>query len=330
MINSIFLKNSKPVFYLTILFFSFFVGFRADSVGADTWNYIDIYRGIGMNGYRGYPEPLYGLLCQYFYLFGYSFSWFQTILTFITLSLGGYTICKHSSNILFSLFCLFGMYFICYAMNITRQIEACFLLLFAYHFLLIGKRVIFILIVLIATGFHSASICMLFLLCIHKLPLNNKIIYLGVLFSFLIGLYLNIELFTFFVGKYAGYLEKSGGSGVRTAERLSYAVALAIYWIVGFLFIWCTAKKEIKNSLYMKLNFIAVLINDITMQLELGIRIVLLFSIMQIILYPLYIKSSILSSSVATFLIICYLSVFFFTFIGTNSANVVPYMITDF
>lgn len=69
----------------------------------------------------------------------------------------------------------------------------------------------------------------------------------------------------------------------------------------------------------------AVIINNLTVRLELGIRVVLLFSILQIILYPLYIESSILSKSLATFCVVCYISVFFLVFIISGSAGVVPY-----
>lgn len=324
LINSFLFKNDKLLFGLTLCFFAIFIGFRALSVGADTGNYINMFLSNGRNGYHGYPEPLYGMLCQCFYLLGFSFSGFQTALSLIMLSLAGYAIHKHSPNILFSLFCLFGMYFICYAMNINRQAEACFLILFGYHFLIEKKYIPFISIVLVAMGLHAISIIVLIVIVAHKISLNYVNVFIGLIFSFFIGLYLNESLISGFLGPYAAHL-KDGVHGIRNMARLGDAILLVSYWMIGFIFFLITAKDNLKDSIYMKIYFIAVVINNATVRLELGIRVVLLFSILQIIFYPIYIETSTFSRSLATFFVVCYISVFFLVFISSNSAAVVPY-----
>ncbi|WP_302560921.1 EpsG family protein [Phocaeicola sartorii] len=325
LINALLFENDKLLFGFTIFFFAVFIGFRALSVGADTRAYLMIFLSNGNNGYHGYPEPLYGLLCRFFYLLGFSFSGFQTILSLIMLSLGGYTIHKHSPNILFSLFCLFGMYFICYAMNINRQAEACFLILFGYHFLLEKRYIIFIVIIIISMGIHTASAIALIAIVAHKIPLNHVYVFIGLFFSFLIGLYFNESIVSGLLGGYARYLQDNVGSGLRTMERLSDAIMLVTYWMIGFVFFWTTAKDELKNSFFMKMYFITIMINNATIRLELGIRVVLLFSILQVILYPLYAESSIFTKSISTFFVVCYISIFFIVFISSGSAAVVPY-----
>lgn len=324
LVNSLLFKNDKLVFWLTILFLAIFIGYRSLNVGNDTYNYYNIYLSNGRNGYHGYPEPLYGILCRLFYLLGFSFSGFQTVLTLITLSLAGYTINKHGPNILFSLFCLFGMYFICYAMNINRQAEACFLILFGYHFLIEKKYAPFIVIVIVAMGLHTISIIVLVAIIAHKISLNYANVLIGLIFSFLVGIFLNESIIAELLGPYAIYL-KDGASGIRNTARLSEAILLVSYWMIGFVFFLATAKSELKSSFFIKMYFIAVLINNATVRLELGIRVVLLFSILQIIFYPLYIENSILSKSLAIFCIVCYISVFFLVFIISGSAGVVPY-----
>lgn len=324
LVNSLLFKNDKLVFWLTILFLAIFIGYRSLNVGNDTYNYYNIYLSNGRNGYHGYPEPLYGILCRLFYLLGFSFSGFQTVLTLITLSLAGYTINKHGPNILFSLFCLFGMYFICYAMNINRQAEACFLILFGYHFLIEKKYIPFICVVFIAMGLHSISVIVLILIVAHKISLSNVHIFIGLILSFFIGLFLNESLIAGFLGPYAVLL-KDGVHGIRNMSRLGDAILLVSYWMIGFVFFLKTSKGDLKNSIYMKIYFLTVLVNNATVSLELGIRVVLLFSIMQIILYPLYIENSVFSKSLAIFFVVCYISIFFLVFISSNSAGVVPY-----
>lgn len=324
LINSFLFKNDKLLFGLTLCFFAIFIGFRALSVGNDTRNYFYIFLSNGQNGYHGYPEPLYGILCRFFYLLGFSFSGFQTVLSLITLSLCSYTIFKHSPNILFSLFCMFGMYFICYAMNINRQAEACFLILFGYHFLIEKKYIKFIIIILISSGLHAISIITLAAIFIHKISLNYMNIFIGLILTFFIGLYLNEALIGGLLGPYSVYL-RDGTSGIRSAARFEEALLLASYWMVGFAFFLITAKEKLRNSFYMKMYFVTVMINNLTIRLELGIRVVLLFSILQIILYPLYVDSSNFSKSLATFFVVCYIAIFFVVFISSGSAGVVPY-----
>ncbi len=99
LINSFLFKNDKLLFGLTLCFFAIFIGFRALSVGNDTRNYFYIFLSNGQNGYHGYPEPLYGILCRFFYLLGFSFSGFKTVLSLIMVYLCSYNIFKNIHNI---------------------------------------------------------------------------------------------------------------------------------------------------------------------------------------------------------------------------------------
>ena len=298
---------------------------RSENVGSDTVSYINIYE-LNSNGYIGYPEPLYGMLCSLAGYCGLSFSLFQILLSYITISLASFTIVKYSPNILFSLFCMFGMYFICYSMNINRQAEACFVILYAYHFLYEKKKLKFVIWICVAAGLHAISLILLPLLFVYKLRITSKRMFWWLCFSFFIGLCLNENILGYILGPYAHYL--SGEQGMREGGRIIQSIALAIYWMVGFVFVRLTMHKKLLDSLFFKFYLLSLIVNNLMLGLELGIRIVLLFSISQIIFYPIYAYNSTLPPKVAMLCVASYILIFFLTFIGSNSAGVVPYMIT--
>lgn len=326
--NSLFAKSSRLIFYLTILFFSLLIGLRAESVGADTISYMDIYE-LNRNGFAGYPEPLYAYLCWLIGACGMPFYVFQTLLSFITLSLAGYTIIEYSPNRQFSLFCMFGMYFICYAMNINRQAEACFIILYAYHFLYERKILWFVFWIVVASGLHAIALILLPLLLIHRFSVSSsKVIWRLLVLSFLIGLCINESVFELILGPYAHYL--NGSDGIRGEGRVALSIVLAIYWMIGLAGIWYTMRKKLQNSFFFKLYLLSVIVNNLTLRLELGIRVVLLFSIAQVVFYSIYVYNSRLSMKAALCCVACYIAIFFLTFISSNSAKVVPYELTNF
>lgn len=327
-ISSLAPPKNKQIFYLTILFFSFLIGFRAESVGTDTGSYMDIYEA-NKDGYIGYPEPLYGYLCRFGGFCGMPFYVFQALLSLITLSLAGKTIIKYSPNIQLSLLCMFGMYFIFYAMNINRQVEACFIILYAYHFLYQRKKIWFVVWVIIAAGLHAASLILLPLLFIHRFQISSgKVVWTLLSLSFIFGLFLGTVFFDWIAGSYAHYLD--GSDGMREGNRTALSIALAMYWMMGFAGIWYTMRGNLKNTFFFKLYLLSLIVSNLTLKLELGLRVVLLFSIGQVVFYPMYAYNSRLSRRTAICCVACYLAIFFLVFVRNNSADVVPYVLTHF
>lgn len=317
--------KNKLLFWLVIFIFSFLIGFRAFEVGSDTMTYAQMYYYINRNGYHGYPEWGYGSLFFLLGKLGLSFSMTQTIMTVIPFCLAGFVMQKKSSDIYFSLFCLYLMYFVFYAMNIHRQIIACFILLFAYSFLLENKYKKFVLGVFVASLFHAVSLCTLILLLKKWLPSKTQWILFILVFSFLVGAFIPTDVLQYFLGSYANYLQ-SDTLGSRSETRLILAILLSAYWLGLFIYIYLTSSVSFKHSLYCKIYFVTVVLNNLFMRQELGIRAVLLFSIFQILVFPKYIED-LKPSKKTPFKIglIIYLSIFLFLFLFNNSAEVVPY-----
>lgn len=319
--------NKNTFFLLVTLFlFSFLIGFRALSVGVDTMTYSMMYKSIGIGGYNGYPEWGFGFLCQFFYGLGFTFPLFQTCLCFFTLSFSYYVIYKKSPYPGFSVFCLYTMFFIFYTMNINRQIMASFILLLAYYFFLQNSRkgtILFLFLVVFACGFHSSAVLALSLFFIYKIPMNKALVFFLLIGSFVLGISITNDFLDPLIGGYDKYLNTT--QGARTFDRTLLAVFLCSYWSLLFFFILFTSKRFFVESKYMKIYLFVTLINNVLIKQELGIRIMLLISIIQILIFPLYIQNTVLSKKIAMIFIMFLLSIFFFTFLLNNSSGVVPY-----
>ena len=104
------LFRTKASISFVVLILSIFVGFRGYEVGADTENYLIMYDSIGLYGYRGYPEALFGYMNFISYHLGLPFSVFQWFVSFVTLLLISKVIIRHSSYYGYSIFVLYGCF----------------------------------------------------------------------------------------------------------------------------------------------------------------------------------------------------------------------------
>ena len=62
-------KENEISFWSILLVFSVLIGFRSLTVGVDIKAYYQMFHMVGRNGYHGYPEPLYGYLIYFIYIY---------------------------------------------------------------------------------------------------------------------------------------------------------------------------------------------------------------------------------------------------------------------
>lgn len=321
--------NSRLGLFFFILLLSVVIGFRGSNVGADTGSYISMYKYLGEGGYHGYPEPLFGYMNVLFWRCGFSFQLFQFVLSFTMLSFIAKVVRTNTSYSLYAIFVLYGCYFIFYTMNITRQMFAASLILYGYHFLYRRKPWRFILCVLLAAGFHLMSILALTALFIRKINFNTPRTLLFLIGSLILGLLLPDSFLMDLAGKYGHYLADS--AGFREPQRLYLSVLLTLFWSSLAAWVYWRAVPQMRNNLWFKLYFAAVILNNLLLRTELGLRCVLLFSIAEIIVFPLFVYAGPRPRRRLDALIVnSYITIFFGVFLGTNSANILPYTNTLF
>lgn len=321
-----------PSVLLIFLGFAILIGFRGIDVGVDTKLFQRIYITLSNGKYVGYPEPLYAYMNIWANQLGLSYNVFLFILGLIFSTCMSVGICLSSPKPGFSVFSIYGLYMIFYAMNISRQMIAVAIVFLAYTLLSRHKKLWFILLVLIASQIHSSAIIALVALILTSLDLSNKrFIIVSVSISILLGILLSDSLIMSLAdklgGDYALYLHQTNNrNGFRTDERVLLGILLALYWTSLFLFVLRYIKRPWRNSLWMKLYFVAILCINLTMRMELGLRIVLYFSVAEAIAFAIFIGNNRLRfKPTGSFVISLYLIIFFTVFLLGNSAGILPY-----
>lgn len=314
--------------FLFICFISFLIGFRGEDVGTDTYSYMFIYDDIISNGYSGFPEPLYGVFCLISGLAGMSFQVSQTFMTFMALSFTFAAIKKQSLNYSLSAFLMISMYFVFYAMNIYREMMACFIVIYGCVILSDENEkhnvLKFLLVVAVSVGFHYSSVLMLLLILLRKFQMKDTYILWGFLLSILLGIIDITNSLSSLMGGYASYLEKE--QYVRGGAKLLMAFSLSAYWSLGFFYMYKNSDANFRNSLYMKMFFLGILIFNLLVRQDLGLRLILYFLYPLIIGIPLFIytQNNILKNQI---MVILYTSLYFVVFSISDSADVIPYRI---
>ena len=324
-------RRSVLLLYGILALFAFAVGFRAETVGVDTPTYQDMYISLGEYGYEGYPEPIYGLLCEFFNRLGMPFPLFQSFLMYFALCVTALAIRRESNNYCLSMFLMISMYFICYAMNIYRQVLACLIVVYACSILINNhKKWLFVFWIFVAAGFHLFALVMLPVLLLDKIRINKKLIYTGLVLSLLIGMVSILNLLVPLLGVYGTmYIEQQGDDYAKTGMRLIMAFFMSIYWTVGFFYLYKHADDEFRDSLYMKMFLVGILFYNLLIRHDLGLRVTLYFLFPMIVGLSVFVDTARMNRLKSQALIVSYTSFYYFLFLAMNSANVVPYELTQ-
>ena len=324
------LKNNTLLMQFWLILFAFLIGFRGEDVGVDTRGYIQIYEWIHEYGYNGYPEPLYGYINSFFAQMGMSFGISQFIMFLIAFEIYALIIRRLSLNKIFSVFMLYSMYFVFYSMNVSRQMLATSILLLAYYYFFHKRRIgTSIICVTAAAMIHISSIVSLGYLFINKINLEKKgLIILLLTISFALGaFFLNDNILSVFAGPYSRYIESN--FGIRPEIRYLQSFILSLFWSILCFIITVTSNFKLRNTPYYKLYILSILASNLMMNLELGLRVVFCFSVIQIVFFPMYIENNILPKrNMAQLIISIFYGIFFFIFLCNNSAGILPYNIS--
>lgn len=319
-------ERSIFVLYVMLALMSLMIGFRGESVGTDTFSYQLMFDELGRNGYLGYPEPLFGLLCVWANSIGMSFQMFQTILIFISLCMTAHVIKYYSPNYCLSMFLMISFYFLFYSMNIYREMVACFIMVYGLNLFfeedVHWSKMKFLIILIFAACIHKASLFLFPVLFVRKWNISPKLITIAIFLSLFIGIFdLGGSLFS-----RLGIFEKDLAEYMRSGGRIVLAFFLAIYWISGFVYFYWKSDEVLRRSMYTKLFFGGVVINNLLVRQDMGLRLMLYFTIPLIIGIPLFVSRSI-NPLKNQAMVVAYSSLYFFVFLLANSADVVPYSV---
>ncbi len=221
----------------------------------------------------------------------------------------GYFFYKKSEDIilsssLFMFFCLFYMY-----MNIVRQAIAVSILLMAYLIFSESKKkvhnyVVFVLLVILASGFHSSAILCLVYLLFDKLKFTKIHMLLGIVVTALIYVgYSSVYKFVLSIlggnDKYSSYLDSEKyGVGHMNSQSIYYVIITLGAFLLGYyILVWkdktshkLFAKQEYKvksnESFMLYMSFIAFACRLLIFKMSIITRFTFYFIPFVLILYP--------------------------------------------
>lgn len=310
-------KAGKLLLFIVFVILFILLGFRSINVGTDTINYLEIFERIN---YYDNKEIEIGwkILNTSIFNIGIGYQGFIVLIAFITLLPVYITVKKHSVNPMFSIFFYYTLYFYFNAFNISRQALAVVIILAAMPLLLKDKKTIYILFVLLASSFHTTALVALPLVVINKMPNYTLIYFLGVTLSLFIG----IKGFTLLYSlapetDYAHYAEAVDTSNLKAG--MSFLLALNIFFFFVLFFI-----RE--RSTYFNLFFVYVMVTNITSKVPYGYRLVMYFSIAQVLFLPFFIRHNKFKGNwniISIIAVILYSYLLFFRSYGTG--EIFPY-----
>lgn len=221
----------------------------------------------------------------------------------------GYFFYKKSEDVilsssLFMFFCLFYMY-----MNIVRQAIAVSILIMAYLIFSESKKkvhnyVVFVLLVILASGFHSSAILCLVYLLFDKLKFTKIHMLLGIVVTALIYVgYSSVYKFVLSIlggnDKYSSYLDSEEyGVGYMNLQSIYYVIITLGAFLLGYyILVWkdktshkLFAKQEYKvksnESFMLYMSFIAFACRLLIFKMSIITRFTFYFIPFVLILYP--------------------------------------------
>lgn len=269
--------------FISLLYASL-IGFRGESVGVDTQNYIESYIKFGAEGCP-WMEPGFDLINTTCYKASLGFQWmfFSVSLLscfFIYLSLLGYNGKKYTiSALCFHLFTFFPF------VNIVRQMVAICIFIFSFKYIRERKMVLYLTCILFATSFHVTAILLLplYLLSNHKLP--NVAIVLIYISSFAFLFFDSSQFLPSLdlIGKsFESYVEKAE---MKDFGIMGYLAETSIYVIVLVTML----KNNLFKSYPLLSNFVflAMVLNNLGIHVPIILRIATYFKFFVYMMYPI-------------------------------------------
>ncbi len=195
--------------WMVYIFICILTAFRAENIGNDTHNYVYYFDFVANRGVTtdltfeiGYQY--YSLLLSKIFNDPHFFLIVTAILCYWII---GIKICQKSQDVCFSILLFFCLFFSVYT-NILRQGIAMAITLVAYYKLKEGGKKQAIILIIFASLFHYAALCMLALFLYPFVPYKPKVVISGCLVIVALSVSgITRSLLTTIFERYAGYFD---------------------------------------------------------------------------------------------------------------------------
>lgn len=302
------IRRTQKLYRLVCFILALLLGFRSNNVGVDTLTYAEYYRYASYNiGHMEVGWNTLIFLCKQIGLSSHGFNFIIAVITFISIAIPLEKVFTNDRNWFLGLFFLVGIGFYFLMFNGMRQTTAIGLCFYAFYIAIERKIIKASIIVLLASTIHISCLVALPALFIDytpKLRLLNVVVALTI--SMLIGLFATKDFFIAIAGSYSYDIIQEGSFN---QSPILYFCTMVLLSNAFFLFIMLKTPKSFHDNYWLKLYFIALVIQGMLFQLTYGQRIVYYYSISAVILFPLLVSKF---KNQKTVSLACYLFAFAF------------------
>lgn len=238
---------------------------RTDT-GFDLSNYKIIFTEIShlkIKDFLGHPvEKGYETLNAIIAMFTQNFQWVIVITSFITIFFLTIAIYRYSENCILS-FLLYVPFFYFFTLSGIRQGIAFSISLLSFQFLREKKFWKYLVVILVATSFHYTAIIMLPAYFLVNVKLNwKRMSALGVI-AFIVYLFTEkiFLVMTQLIPKYSPYGTEEGIAQYLNGQSWKSMVVSILVFVLMLFFHRQLEKKDVRNSVYLNISFLSVLIS---------------------------------------------------------------------
>lgn len=319
------IKRQDVLFYILIILGIIMYAIRAENMGVDTAMYIKIYESQKYLSLTDHIEPLYGYLNKLLFYYKAPIWMLQGCCGALTLIPLAIVFKKVSVNPILSLFFYFALFGFLYSFNAVRQMIAISFVLLAYTYY--PNKFKTILFIIIAMGFHTSAIIAsaIFITPYVKTNRSSTIWLLSI--SFVIGFFVNNTLLLLILGRYSVYItSKALSASFGFRDNVGYAAIMALALNIIYFILDLSATKDIKREKWFKLFLFMIILDNLTFRLVLGARIIIYFTMVQTLLYPMVFKeNNERQPIILKTLVFLYVLVYFIKLLGNQTEYYVPY-----
>lgn len=276
------------------VFLFFLIGFRDYLIGVDTYGYMLSFKELSYI-YSFSPksilaifavkrEPLYVLLNVIIASFTSDFTVLLCSYALLYVISVGVLVFRYSNNPRWSFLILLSLGFLYFAMSGIRQTIALSILLFSYKYIRERKLIPFLLIVLLAYGFHNTSIIFLLAYPLATVKVTWKHCAVLVIAYFVMTCFSNVVFFLLFnVLKWERL-----SSYENSVSTLSLSGALIQFSIFVFALVFknSAVKRDCNNTGLINMAFLGCFFQLFTPVIAEFFRISMYFSIFNILMIP--------------------------------------------
>lgn len=329
------LKLISPFFpgallYKVIIFLTFGLLWCASSfrygIGTDYFNYYQRYIDIQTGSYTG--EPLFLIVNRIA-------SYFQNfqIVILITSTIFLFCIFRYiaSNKVSWTWGLIIFMYSTFYNMsyNAVRQVVATSIFLIAIKYIKDKNFWKYLILILIAAGFHTLALAYLPLYFINYLNLSKKTFFYWLFGA--VGVAVVYKLFGDYLSRYIPKLAEYTAANNSSANiQYLFFAFVNIIILIGIYYLLNTQKNSVAiNSIEIKLQIILLLLIIVVYVFPLGYRMIFMLMPTQIVLVPRLLagcKNSLMKIMIGSGFLITFLGTFMVAIVKLNWHETIPYV----